>query len=146
MRLRNLFLVIFFQAVTAAAHSLLSLPSRPVSTCSREYTGNQMWIRHFFPIKIPFTEISRIPSRNEQKKIIFFSRRFFISFSFLFFLFFLFHFSTHNVQNKSGRPGELQGKEVSVYYSLSFSCVISNIYFYFFSFLFQFYVLQCASM
>lgn len=42
LRSRNLFLVIFFQAVAAAAHSPLSLPSRPVSTCSREYTGNQM--------------------------------------------------------------------------------------------------------
>lgn len=95
----------------------------------------------------PYRDISNPFSKRTKKKNFFFSSIFhFISFSFLFFLFFLFHFSTHNVQNKSGRPGELQGKEVSVYYSLFFSCVISNIYFYFFSFLFQFYVLQCASM
>lgn len=65
----------------------------------------------FSPIRISLSDVSNPPPPSD----------FVTQMIFLCFLLstFFFPFFTHHVQNKSGRPGELQGKEVSSYYSLS---------------------------
>lgn len=65
----------------------------------------------FSPIRISLSDVSNPPPPSD----------FVTQMIFLCFLLstFFFPFFTHHVQNKSGRPGELQGKEVSSYYCLS---------------------------
>lgn len=94
----------------------------------------------------PYRDISNPFSKRKKKKKLSFSSIFHFIFFFSLF-FFLFHFSTHNVQNKSGRPGELQGKEVSVIFTIfRIALALSRIFISISFLFFQFYMLQCASV